>query len=67
MKYITKQGEYIDEICWEKFGVVSGVFEQVLELNPGLSSMPLSLPEGVEIILPDEISDEVTEITRLFS
>lgn len=67
MKYITKQGDYIDQICWEKFGSISGVLEKVLDMNPGLSSQPLSLPPGIEIILPDEPEDDVKEIVRLFS
>ena len=68
MKYTTKQGDYIDQICWEKFGRVNGVLEKVLDMNPGLSSLPLSLPLGKEIELPGETPEqEINEIVRLFS
>lgn len=51
--YITHQNEMVDAICRRAYGDESGFVEMLLEANPGLSAMPVPLPAGTQIILPD--------------
>lgn len=50
--YMTTQGEMIDAICRRVYGDESGYVEQVLEANPGLAALPVLLPAGTKIVLP---------------
>lgn len=67
MKYITKQGDNFDSICWEVFGRVDGVLEKVLELNKQELKEKTILPVGEKIELPDEAVEEINEMVRLFT
>ena len=67
MKYITKQGDTFDSICWEVFGRVDGVLEKVLELNKQELKEKILLPIGEKIELPDEAVEEINEMVRLFT
>jgi len=49
-------GETVDAICWRVLGRTAGTTEQVLGLNPGLTSLGPRLPGGTVVILPDAIS-----------
>ena len=50
--YITRGGELIDQIAWSHYGAGPGFSEIVFDRNPGLSRLPLELPENVRIVLP---------------
>lgn len=52
-EYTTREGDVLDAICWEHYGRTDGVVEAVLEANPGLASLQVSLPVGTVITLPD--------------
>jgi len=52
--YRTRQHEVLDHICWRAYrGLRPGLVETVLAANPGLASLPIVLPKGVLIVLPD--------------
>ncbi len=71
MKYSSKHGDTLDLICWNKFGRVFGVLEQILELNPHIESeawfLTGKVKVGTVLILPEVAKDEPEEIVRLFS
>lgn len=53
---ITQDGDTVDAVCWRVYGQTIGLVEQVYELNPGLSKLPVILPAGVTIRLPKNMS-----------
>lgn len=60
LKYTTKAGDMVDEICWRHYGQQSGAVEQVYDANQGLAERGPILPEGVKILLP-ELTTEATD------
>lgn len=52
VEYTTKDGDVIDQICWQHYGRTAGLVEQVLEANPHLAEYPIILDAGVVIKLP---------------
>ena len=52
MKYRTREGDVLDEICWRYYGSESAV-KAVLEANPRLADLGAVLPSGVLLELPD--------------
>ena len=61
MIVIAQQGDTVDAICWRHHRQTAGITEQVLELNPGLSSIGPILPEGYQITLPDNAPAPATK------
>ncbi len=59
--YRTVEGDQLDKICFDEYGFTSGAIEEVLNANPGLSSMGAMLSAGVSIILPTIELEEKTE------
>ena len=53
LRYISKQRDMIDLICWKHYGYTQGAVEAVLEANRELAGQPPVLPAGLAIILPD--------------
>ena len=51
--HTTTQGEMLDAICSRNYGDESGYVETVLEANPGLAALPVPLPMGTVVTLPD--------------
>lgn len=51
MEYRTKQGDVLDEICFNHYGR-EGLTEFVLQANRGLSSKGPVFPSGIIINLP---------------
>lgn len=51
--YRTRQSEMIDAICRRIYGDESGYVEAVLNSNPGLAALPVHLPIGTVVTLPD--------------
>ena len=65
-RYITKEGERIDQICGVFYGQQAGIVEQVIIANPGLADkMPL-LPAQLQIMLPDLEKDNGVKRIRLW-
>ncbi|MDQ7091745.1 MAG: tail protein X [Methylococcales bacterium] len=52
-KYLTKDGDMLDNICYKNYGVQEGVVELVLQANQNLSEQPEVLSTGIYITLPD--------------
>jgi phage tail protein X len=59
--YRTIEGETIDAICWKYYGKTEGVVELVLEANQGLADYGVILPDGVEILLPEDKTEDSSE------
>ncbi|MCG6350567.1 tail protein X [Vibrio fluvialis] len=51
-KYITKEGDQIDDIAYRYYDGMPGAYEAVLKANRGLSALPHPLAAGVEVELP---------------
>lgn len=51
--YRTRQNDMVDMICRATYGDESGYVERVYDANPGLSELPMVLPTGTLIVLPD--------------
>jgi phage tail protein X len=60
LKYTTKEGDMVDELCWRYYGIQSGAVEQVYDANPNLAGYGPILPQGVVITLP-ELTTEATD------
>ena len=53
MRYRTKDGDLLDQVCWDYYGDHPGAVEQVLVANPGLADSGPALPAGLLIELPE--------------
>lgn len=65
MKYRTRDGDMLDQICLEYYGSIEPV-PQVLEANPLLAEQPAILPAGVVINLPEVQPKEQARPVRLW-
>ncbi|WP_421780705.1 tail protein X [Kiloniella litopenaei] len=65
-KYITKDKDMIDAICFKYYGFHQGTVELVLEANPGLAKQPSILPVGLVIELPDIERKETPKTVRFW-
>ena len=62
MKYRTREGDMLDQICLGYYGRVD-VIAAVLEANPQLSELSTTLPAGLVIELPTlTLPNTTTEI-----
>lgn len=52
VRYVCRDGDVLDWICWHHYGQQAGAVELVLRANPGLSAMGAVLPAGHVINLP---------------
>ena len=66
MQAIAHQGDTLDMICARYYGRTEGVFESVLDANPGLAELGAVLPYGTAVELPDVQSSPVTETINLW-
>ena len=65
--YTTIQNEMIDAICRRIYGGESGYVERVLEANPGLAALPVLLPAGTKMVLPEIAkASEVVPVVSLW-
>ena len=62
MRYRTREGDMLDQICLEYYGRMDVVVE-VLAANPTLADQPPVLPAGLVIELPVIVTEQ--EETRL--
>jgi len=51
-RYLTKQDDMIDAICYRQYGATAAYTEAVLAVNPGLAEQCPFLPVGVTVALP---------------
>jgi len=61
MKYLTKDGDVLDAVCYKHYGRESATVE-VLAANPGLADAGMVLTAGIIIELPD-LPDAVEKAT----
>ncbi|MFW2072638.1 tail protein X [Acinetobacter gerneri] len=53
-KYITKEGDTIDAIAFDYYGDTNNkIVEQIIDANYCLASLPVILPSGIHIELPE--------------
>lgn len=64
MQVITKQGDTVDLLCWQVYGTTSGMVEKVTEANPKLAFMPVILPLGTLVEMPEfaSVKPETTQV-----
>ena len=60
------QGDTLDAICARYYGRTEGVFEAVLDANPGLAELGVVLPHGAAVELPDVQSSPVAETINMW-
>ncbi len=53
-KVTSLQGDTVDLICYRHYGYTAGIFEQVMETNPGLAALGPVLPTGTVVMLPEQ-------------
>jgi phage tail protein X len=62
MQVRAHDGDTVDRLVWRVVGRTAGVTEAVLEANPGLAAVGVTLPAGYPVEIPDRIKD--TAATR---
>lgn len=65
-KYLTKDGDMLDYICWKYYGQQSGAVEQVLEANRGLADKGITFKAGLVIEMPDLDLTKATQTISLW-
>lgn len=48
------QNETLDQLCWRIFGRTAGIVEQLYRHNPRLCELPLRLPHGTAVNVPEQ-------------
>uniref|UniRef100_A0A7Z0TXF6 Tail protein X n=1 Tax=Bradyrhizobium barranii subsp. barranii TaxID=2823807 RepID=A0A7Z0TXF6_9BRAD len=51
-QYLTIEGDTVDLIAYNRFGVTHGATEAILRANPGLAAAGTKLPQGMSINIP---------------
>lgn len=64
VKYITKDGDVLDSICWKHYGTTD-VISEVLKANPKIENVIFK--SGLVIILPDIEKIETPEEVRIWN
>lgn len=65
--YISKKGDTVDYICFKQYGNTNaGVVEAVFASNYGLADYGVSLPYGIEILLPVIATPKNDEVVSLW-
>ncbi len=65
-RYMTRDGDTLDRICWRHYGRQADAVEAVLEANRGLSARGPVLAAGLVIDLPDLAEPAAEETVRLW-
>ncbi|BBD08441.1 tail protein X [Desulfovibrio ferrophilus] len=66
LRYRSKDGDMIDDICHRHYGRTDGTVEAVLKANQGLADLGPVLEAGVIINLPDLPDPEPEKGTSLW-
>ncbi len=53
IRYVTKEGDMLDHICFQYYGESRDYTEAVRDVNPALANYGPVLPFGLTITLPD--------------
>lgn len=51
-RYLTRDGDRLDLICWQRYGHLRNSVETVLAANPGIAALGPLLPAGISLRLP---------------
>jgi phage tail protein X len=65
MQVRAQAGDTVDAVCWRHVGRTQGVTEAVLNANPGLAGIGVTLPAGHPIEIPDTVATVRTETRTL--
>ncbi len=67
--FISRQGDMLDWIAWRYYGTSSGTVEAILAdpRNFGLASLPLVLPLGTKVVLPQLTITKNTDQVKLWN
>ncbi|MEM7047007.1 MAG: tail protein X [Pseudomonadota bacterium] len=66
IRYVTKDGDSLDWLCWKHYGRQSGTVEVVLAANPDLAGLGPILPTGIVITLPKLVDHTSNQPVRLW-
>lgn len=68
IKYTTRDGDRLDQICLKIYGKTGKTTEEVLYqvANYGVVDMCAVFPAGKEIVLPEISSEPIVEETQLW-
>lgn len=66
-EYLTKQGDSVDLIAFERFGTSSATTESILDANPGLAAVGPVLPIGLTIRIPIPVKADRVEGVNIWS
>jgi phage tail protein X len=64
--YRTRDGDVLDLICWQHYGLQAGAVEVVLDANPGLADLGPIYATGTLITLPDLDTPAPEPLLRLW-
>jgi phage tail protein X len=65
-RYVTKDGDSVDLICWRVYGQQASAAEAVLAANPGLAARGPVLEAGIVVRLPDAPKTNPSTTIRLW-
>lgn len=66
-QYTTMEGDSIDLIAYNRFGVTHGATEAILRANRGLAAAGTKLPEGLTVNIPAFVVKKVSSAKRIWS
>jgi len=64
--YISKQGETVESICFDRYGYTAQITKTVCDANPGIAALGVVLPTGTEVILPVVKTKQVSKTNNLW-
>lgn len=50
----SQQNETLDQLSWRIFGYTTDIVEQIYRRNPHLCELPLRLPHGTTVNVPEQ-------------
>jgi phage tail protein X len=65
--YTTIEGDTVDLIAWNQWGVTAGATEAILQANPGLAAQGTKLPQGLVITIPDYVVKKLNATKKIWS
>lgn len=66
-QYLTIEGDTVDLIAYNRFGVTHGATEAILRANPGLAAVGTKLPQGMTINIPAFTVKKANRAARIWS
>lgn len=66
-QYLTIEGDTVDLIAYNRFGVTHGATEAILRANPGLAAAGTKLPQGMTINIPPFTVKKANTAARIWS